>query len=78
MEGDYTQDTLYQLLLRAASEQDSIEHTSRAMEGVPHGNTLRYHLDKFEDMEQDEFKHQSSPGKADCPSVCAKTSIASQ
>lgn len=49
-QGDCTPETLFQVLIRAASKQDSIEHTTRQLTGVPTGNTIRYHLDKLDDM----------------------------
>lgn len=39
-----------EVLLRAASRHDSIEHTCQLLEGVPTGNDVRYHLDKLRDM----------------------------
>lgn len=42
--------TLYQVLLWAASRHDSIEHTAQLLSGVPTGNGLRYHLDKLTNM----------------------------
>jgi putative transposase len=50
MEGGYTPTDLYKILLRAASRNDSIEHTAQRLEGVPSGNGIRYHLDKLNDM----------------------------
>jgi Transposase DDE domain len=50
MEGGYTPQDLFEILLRAASRGDSIEHTAQRLEGVPSGNGIRYHLDKWEDM----------------------------
>jgi len=50
MEGSYTLRDLFEILLRAASRGDSIEHTVRSLEGAPSGNGVRYHLDKLEDM----------------------------
>jgi hypothetical protein len=38
------------VLLWAASHHESIEHAAQQLTGVPTGNDLRYHLDKFEDM----------------------------
>jgi Transposase DDE domain len=49
-QGQCTPETLFQILIRAASKQDSIEHTTQQLTGVPTGNTIRYHLDKFTDM----------------------------
>jgi putative transposase len=50
MQGEYQPETLYDVLLWAASHHDSIEHAAQQLTGVPTGNDLRYHLDKFEDM----------------------------
>ena len=50
MEGGYTPRDLFAILLRAASRNDSIEHTSQRLEGVPSGNGIRYHLDKLDDI----------------------------
>lgn len=50
MEGDYTPKDLFEIMLHAASRGDSIEHTAQSLEGVPTGNAIRYHLDKFDDM----------------------------
>ncbi|UBF30222.1 hypothetical protein K9N68_39570 (plasmid) [Kovacikia minuta CCNUW1] len=41
---------LFEILLRAASRHDSIEHTAQRLDGVPSGNGIRYHLDKLDDM----------------------------
>lgn len=38
MAGGYTAQDLFEILLRVASHSDSIEHTSRCLEGVPSGN----------------------------------------
>jgi putative transposase len=50
-QGGCTPETLFQVLIRAASKQDSIEHTTQQLTGVPTGNTIRYHLDKLDDMQ---------------------------
>jgi hypothetical protein len=47
MEGGYTRQDLFEILLRAASRGDSIEHTAQRLQGIPSGNGIRYHLDKF-------------------------------
>lgn len=49
MQGDYQPETLYEVLLWAASHHDSIEHAAQHLTGVPTGNDLRYHLDKFKE-----------------------------
>lgn len=50
MEGEYSPQDLFEVLLHAASQGDSIEHTAESLAGVPTGNGIRYHLDKFDDM----------------------------
>jgi Transposase DDE domain len=51
MEGSsYTAEDLFEILLRAASRHDSIEHTAQRLEGVPSGNGIRYHLNQLDDM----------------------------
>lgn len=47
MTGDYRPRDLFEILLRAASRGDSLEHTVRQLEGAPSGNGIRYHLDKL-------------------------------
>ncbi|UBF28819.1 ISH3 family transposase [Kovacikia minuta CCNUW1] len=43
-------ESLFEILLRAASRHDSIEHTAQRLQGVPSGNGIRYHLDQLDDM----------------------------
>lgn len=50
MEGGYTLQDLFEILLRAASRSDSIEHTTQRLEGIPSGNGIRYHLDKLDNI----------------------------
>ena len=50
MEGRYTVRELFEILVRAASRNDSIEHTAETLEGTLSGTGIRYHLDKFDDM----------------------------
>jgi putative transposase len=50
MEGVYTPQDVFAVLLRAASRGDSIEHTAFSLTGVPSSNDIRYHLDKYQDM----------------------------
>jgi putative transposase len=46
----FCSEDLFEILLRAASRHDSIEHTAQRLQGVPSGNGIRYHLDKLDDM----------------------------
>jgi putative transposase len=50
MTGDYSSQDLFEILLRAASQRDSLEHTVRQLEGASSGNGIRYHLNKLNDM----------------------------
>ncbi|NJN38734.1 MAG: ISH3 family transposase [Acaryochloridaceae cyanobacterium CSU_3_4] len=50
MQGVCSLQTLFTVLLRAASRADSIEHTTQRLTGVPTVNGIRYHLDKLDDM----------------------------
>lgn len=50
-QGGYSPEMLFEILLRAASRNDSIEHTARSLQNVPTGNGIRYHLEKFDDMD---------------------------
>ncbi|MEM9567329.1 MAG: transposase [Cyanobacteria bacterium P01_E01_bin.34] len=51
MQGPCTLQTLFQILLRAASRADSIEHTTEQLTDVPCGNGIRHHLNKLDDMD---------------------------
>ena len=48
--GEVSPTTLYEVLIWAASRNDSIEHTSKMLEGVPSGNGIRYHLGKLKEI----------------------------
>lgn len=53
-QGAFSSSELFQILVRAASNRDSIENTSKLLKKSPCGKNIRYHLDKiknFEDLE---------------------------
>lgn len=50
MTGDYRPQDLFEILLRAASRGDSIEHTVGQLAGTPSSNGIRYHLGKLSEM----------------------------
>jgi Transposase DDE domain len=50
MEGAYSAEDLFQILVYAASRSDTIEHTAQSLHGVPSGNGIRYHLNQWADM----------------------------
>ena len=49
-QGQFTLQNLFEVLVWAASRQDSIEHASQMLEGVPSGNGIRHHLNKLKDL----------------------------
>ena len=51
MQGNYTPQTLYEVLLWAASHHDTVNHTCEVLDGVPSANDIRHHLSKFDDMQ---------------------------
>lgn len=50
-QGAFSKKDLFQLLVRAASNNDSIENTSKTLKNCPSGRNIRYHLDKFNKFE---------------------------
>ena len=51
-QGACDQETLFNILVRAASLGDSIENTAKSLKNVPTGNDIRYHLDKVNNFEE--------------------------
>ncbi len=51
MQGECDEETVFTVLARAASTQESIEHTAKTLEDAPDGATIRHHLDKCQDMQ---------------------------
>ena len=51
MEGEFQAETLFEILLRAASNTESIEQTCKTVENAPTGNDVRYHLNKPKELE---------------------------
>lgn len=51
MEGDFQPETLFEILVHAASNAQSIEQTSKTLDASPTGNDVRYHLSKLDDLE---------------------------
>ncbi|KAM3109663.1 transposase [Phormidesmis sp. 146-33] len=47
--GSYTAREFFEILVRAASRGDSIEHTTRSLSGAPSSNCIRYQLEKLDD-----------------------------
>lgn len=51
MSGDFQPATLFEVLVHAASNAQSIEQTSKTLDDSPTGNDVRYHLNKLTDLE---------------------------
>lgn len=51
-QGACDEKTLFEILIRSASSQDSIENTTKILNSSPSGSDIRYHLDKISKFEQ--------------------------
>lgn len=51
-QGDCDQDCLLKILVKAASRGDTLENTINSLNSVPASNTVRYHLNKFDNFEE--------------------------
>lgn len=51
MQGACDPKTLFEILVRAASQSESVEQTCNTLEDVPGGNNIRYPLEKLDDIE---------------------------
>lgn len=49
-QGKCSQQTIFEILIRAASQKDSIENTTKVIKNVPTSNDIRYHLEKYESL----------------------------
>ncbi len=50
-QGNCTQQTIFEILIRAASQRDSIENTSKTLNNSPTSNDIRYHLEKYDNLD---------------------------
>ncbi|MEH2065450.1 MAG: hypothetical protein V7K50_24855 [Nostoc sp.] len=51
-QGGCDQQTLFEILIKAASSGDSIENTAKLLKNVPTANDIRYHLNKIKNFEE--------------------------
>ena len=49
-QGQCEQQNIFEILIRAASQKDSIENTAKVLINVPTSNDIRYHLEKYQDL----------------------------
>jgi putative transposase len=71
-QGAFNASDLYQILVRAASNCDSIEKTTKSLKKSPCGKNIRYHLDKFNDFEELETNINSALKSRKLPGIAQK------
>ncbi|GBF79503.1 ISH3 family transposase [Aphanothece sacrum] len=71
-QGAFNASDLYQILVRAASNCDSIENTTKSLKKSPCGKNIRYHLDKFNDFEELETNINSALKSRKLPGIAQK------
>ncbi|MDX1919394.1 MAG: ISH3 family transposase [Candidatus Caenarcaniphilales bacterium] len=49
-QGSCHQQTIFEILIRAATQRDSIENTARVLTNAPTSNNIRYHLHKYDNL----------------------------
>lgn len=49
-QGKCEQQNIFEILIRAATQRDSIENTARVLTNAPTSNNIRYHLGKYDDL----------------------------
>jgi putative transposase len=49
-QGKCEQKNIFEILIRAATQRDSIENTTKILKNVPTNNNIRYHLEKYSDL----------------------------
>ena len=50
-QGAYLQQSLFEILVKAASSGDSIENTAKILKNISTANNIRYHFDKINNFE---------------------------
>ncbi len=48
--GECEQENIFEILIRAAAQKDSIENTSKVLKNVPRSKNIYYHLGKYSDL----------------------------
>ncbi|MBP5971544.1 ISH3 family transposase [Brasilonema sp. CT11] len=49
-QGECEQENIFEILIRAAAQKDSIENTSKVLKNVPTSKNIYYHLGKYSDL----------------------------
>ncbi|MGK7885078.1 MAG: ISH3 family transposase [Crocosphaera sp.] len=68
-QGAFSSSDLFQILVRAASNRDSIENTSKILKKSPCGKNIRYHLDKVNNFEELEAQLNSALKSRNLPGI---------
>ncbi|GGA18915.1 hypothetical protein [Okeania sp. KiyG1] len=68
-QGAFSSSDLFQILVRAASNCDSIENTSKILKKSPSGKNIRYHLDKIDNFEELEVQINSALRSRKLPGI---------
>ena len=50
-QGQCEQKNIFEILIRAATQKDSIENTSKVLKNVPTSKNIHYHLEKYKDLQ---------------------------
>lgn len=51
-QGKCEQQNIFEILIRAATQRDSIENTTRVLTNAPTSNNIRYHLEKYDNLDE--------------------------
>lgn len=49
-QGSCHQQTIFEILIRAATQRESVENTARVLTNAPTSNNIRYHLQKYDNL----------------------------
>lgn len=71
-QGAFNASDLYRILVRAASNCDSIENTSKILKNATGGKNIRYHLDKINNFEELETNINSALKSRKLPGIAQK------
>jgi len=55
-QGACDQQTLFEILIKAASSRDSIDNTAKILKNVSTANNIRYHLNKINNFDELQFQ----------------------
>lgn len=50
-QGKCKQENIFEILIRAATQRDSIENTTKLLKNIPTSKDIYYHLEKYSDLD---------------------------